>query len=79
MPSPRLSPAAEVVLRLLRRDGRADCASGVPEPAADVTVDRLRHDAFAAELLDEHAARDLALAKAGIFALRASRRGVLDA
>src|SRR6185437_17114366 len=53
----------EVVLRLL--DGtNARLRGRVPEPAADVAVDRLRHEALAADALHEQAARHLALSEA---------------
>ena len=54
----------EVVLGLLDwADARL--RGGVPEPAADVALDRLRHQPLAADALDEHLARHLALAEAG--------------
>ena len=54
----------EIVLRLRDR-AHARLRRGVPEPAADVALDRLRHQPLAADLLHEHLARHLALAEAG--------------
>jgi len=58
------------VLRLVDRTN-ARLRGRVPEPAADVTLDRLRVDAIAPDPLHEHRQRNLALAKAGdLHALR---------
>ena len=55
---------------------------GVPEPAADVALDRLRHQPLAADALQQHLPRHLALAEAGdlralreVGRRRARRRG----
>ena len=68
----------EVVLRL--RDGTdASARCGVPEPAADVTLDRLGHQPVVADALQQNLARDLALAEAGhLDALREVVGRVLD-
>ena len=68
----------EVVLRLLDR-AEPRLRRGVPEPAADVALDRLGHQALLADPLQEHLPRHLALAEAGdLDALREVGGGVLD-
>ena len=68
----------EVVLRLRDR-AHARARRGVPEPAADVALDRLGHQPLAADALHEHLARHLALAEArDLDALREVVGRVLD-
>ena len=68
----------EVVLRL--RDGAEPRArGGVPEPAADVALDRLGHEPVLADALQQHLPRHLALAEArDLDALREIVGRVLD-
>src|SRR5439155_18987064 len=52
----------EVVLRLLDRTD-ARLSGRVPEPARDVALDGLGHQALLPDALEQHLARDLALAE----------------
>ena len=76
----RLVIGRELVVVLRLRDGPDARARGrVPEPAADVAVDRLGHDPLLAEPLGEDRHRHLALPEAGdLHRLRQVGGGVLD-
>ena len=70
----------QLVLVLGQRDGiHPRARGGVPEPTADVALDRLRHQPFATDALQEHLARHLPLAEARhLDALREILGCVLD-
>ena len=68
----------EVVLGLLDR-ADAGAGGGVPEPAGDVAVDRLGHQAVLADALEQDLPRDLPLAEPGDLDARGEiGRRVLD-
>src|SRR5206468_6345173 len=68
----------ELVFRLGDR-AHSSARRRVPEPAADVALDRLGHEALLADLLEQDLTRHLALAEAGnLRALREIGGGVLD-
>ena len=76
----RLVAGGELVVVLRLRDGAdARAGGGVPEPAADVAVDRLGHDPLLAEPLGQDRYRHLALPEAGdLDRLRQVGGGMLD-